>query len=528
VETIKQSFIKGTMILLAAGIINRLLGFIPRIILPRVVGAEGVGLYQMAFPLLMLVLTLVTGGIPLAVAKLVAEAESRQDRARVTRILRLSVSFTLVFGIVAALAVLALVPTLTKVLFTDQRVGYPLLWMCPVIPIAAISSVLRGYYQGKQNMTPTAASQLAETFTRIAGMLAFSYLLLPYGIEYAAGGAMAGTLAGEIGGLAVLLLQYRRYTRQERSSQPDEPPAPKAAGKRYEGSKNLLSRLIQVSVPVTASRLVGSFSYFIESVLTVQSLALAGVTAAVATSQYGALQGMVMPVLFLPGVLTYSLSVSLVPTLSEANARGDLKTIHARLYQSIKLALISGAPFAVFLYVLADPICYYLYGDSEIGVMLRMLAPASLFLYCQGPLQASLQALNQPGKALVNTLIGSIIKLALIFFLASRPQFGILGAVLAISFNMMLVTILHWNSLTRLLRFSLPSGDFLKISLLLALTGCLCKWGMNVPFIASPLLRLFFSMTISTAVYLLALPLVRLVDRNDVRRLPLFNRFRPR
>ncbi|WP_438434429.1 stage V sporulation protein B [Gorillibacterium sp. sgz500922] len=517
------------MILLAAGIINRLLGFIPRIVLPRVVGAEGVGLYQMAFPFLMLVLTLVTGGIPLAVAKLVAEAESRRDKVRVARILRLSVLFTLLFGAAAALAVLALVPTLAGSLFTDRRVGYPLMWMCPIIPIAAVSSVLRGYFQGKQNMIPTAASQLSETLTRIVGMLVFSYLLLPYGIEYAAGGAMAGTLIGEVGGIAVLLLQFRRDRKRGRAAEPAEPSAPAAGGRtRYEGSKSLLTRLIQVSVPVTASRLVGSFSYFIESVLTVQSLALAGIAAGAATSQYGALQGMIMPVLFLPGVLTYSLAVSLVPTLSEANARGDVKTIHSRLYQSIKLALVSGAPFAVFLYVLADPICYYLYGDSEIGVMLKMLAPAALFLYCQGPLQASLQALNQPGKALVNTLIGSVVKLGLIFFLASRPQFGILGAVLAISFNMMLVTILHWNSLARLLRFSMPSGDFLKVSLLIAVTGFICKWGMDAPFIDSPLLRFLFAITAASAVYLFSLPLVRLIDRDDMRKLPLFNRRGPR
>ena len=518
------------MILLAAGIINRLLGFIPRIILPRVVGAEGVGLYQMAFPFLMLILTLVTGGVPLAVAKLVAEAESRRDSPRVARILRVSVLFTLVLGVTAALAILALVPALARTLFTDPRVGYPLLWMCPVIPIAAISSVFRGYFQGKQNMIPTAASQLSETAVRIAGMLAFSYLLLPYGLEYAAGGAMAGTLAGEIGGLAVLLMHYRRYQKQRPAAAEEAVlPAPAAGGRiRYEGSKNLLRRLIQVSVPVTASRLVGSFSYFIESVLTVQSLAAAGVTAAVATMQYGALQGMVMPVLLLPGVLTYSLSVSLVPTLSEANARGDLETIHSRLHQSIKLALISGAPFAVFLYVLADPICYYLYGDSEIGVMLKMLAPAALFQYCQGPLQASLQALNQPGKALANTLIGSVTKLGLIILLASRPQFGILGAVLAIGFNMMLVTILHWNSIVRLLRFSMPSGDLLKVSLLIAVTGFISKWGMSVAFIDSALLRFLFSMSAAASVYLVCLPLLRLVSLDHMRKLPLFGRRGPR
>ncbi|MEO3947117.1 stage V sporulation protein B [Gorillibacterium sp. CAU 1737] len=529
-EKYKQSFIQGTIILLAAGIINRLLGFIPRIILPRVIGAEGVGLFQMSFPFLLLVLTLITGGIPLAVAKLVAEADSRQDSKRIASILRLSLSFTLALGLLLAAGSYAFIPILAKVLFTDPRVATPLLWMCPVIPLAALSSVFRGYFQGRQNMIPTAVSQLVETITRILGMLVFAMAFLPYGIEYAAAGAMAGTLAGEITGLAVIVLQYRHYKKQAEpkpNPMPAPPPQPAPGGSSRRRQPRILKSLLSITIPVTASRLVGSFSYFFESVLTVQSLALAGVATAVATMQYGALQGMVMPILLLPGVLTYSLAVSLVPSLSEANAKGDLKTIHSRLHQSLKLALVSGAPFAVFLYVLAEPICYYLYRDSEVGVMLRMLAPAALFYYCQGPLQATLQALNQPGKALINTLAGASVKLGLIFLLASKPQFGILGAVLAISINMMLVTVLHGMSVTKLLRFSMPTGDFLRMSLILPLMAYLTDWCMNHAPLDDTLLRFFLALAVGSFVYLACLPLLGLVKRGSLKRFA-FHRRTPR
>src|SRR5690606_276978 len=138
---------------------------------------------------------------------------------------------------------------------------------------------------------------------------------------------------------------------------------------------------------------------------------------ALATAQYGALQGMVIPLLLLPTALTYSLSVSLIPSLSEAAANNDHRTIQKRLHQSLRLALLIGTPFAVITFVLAEPICLYLYNDTNVAGMLKWMAPVALFIYLQAPLQAALQALDKPGTALLNTFIGASIKLTLIYVL---------------------------------------------------------------------------------------------------------------
>lgn len=513
------------MILLAAGIVNRLLGFIPRIALPRVIGAEGVGLFQMSYPFLMVVLTLVTGGIPLTVAKLVAEAESVDDQPLVKRILGMSLLYTVSLSLFFATICFFSASYLTDILFTDKRVYYTFRCLSLIIPLVGVSSVFRGYFQGKQNMIPTAVSQVVESVVRIITMLALALTFLPMGLQYAAAGAMAGTLAGELAGMLILLFQYARSrttrsTDRARSQASDVTELAQPSG--HIPSRNAVMRkLIAVSLPVTGSRLVGSFSYFFESVLTVQALAVAGIATAVATIQYGSLQGMIIPVLMLPGVLTYSLSVSLIPTLSEAAARGDRATIHKRLHQSLKLALLTGMPFAVFMYVLADPICYYLYANSEIGVMLRMMAPAALFVYVQGPLQATLQALSHPGKALLNTLIGTVIKLLLIVLLASNPDFGILGAIMAIIINIMVVTLLHWNSVAKLLKFSFPSSEILKVGAVGLIMGLLCYWLMNMPALGGPLMRFGTSMVAGALFYFIAITLLGLVDKGDLQKLPL-------
>jgi stage V sporulation protein B len=506
----RQSFIKGTIILLIAGIINRILGFVPRIALPRIIGAEGIGLYQMGYPFLIVILTLINGGIPLAVAKLVAEADAEGNPNKVRLILRVALSITVTLSVGFTILCVGGARWITENLFTDERVYYTFLAMSPIILIGGISSVYRGYFQGLHNMLPTAISQTSETLIRIVTVLSFAYVMLPYGIQYAAAGAMAGVVVGEIVGLFVLFIQYRADGTKQGTSNQIRDVITKASQFR---------KLLSVSIPVTASRLVGSASYFLESILIIQSLAIAGVVTAVATAQYGVLQGMVIPILLLPTALTYSLSVSLIPSLSEAASNNDMNMVHKRMHQSLKLSLVAGAPFAVFMYVLAEPLCMLIYNNAEVGAMLKMMAPVALFIYIQGPLQAALQALDKPGKALRNTFIGACIKLTLISVLASNPSFGIRGAIFAINMNIAIVTFLHWVSVTRLLKLSMPSVDFFKVGVSILMSGLVCHTFYSSMFLNQSVLRLAIALLAGIVIYLICCILLKLIDREDLLRM---------
>jgi stage V sporulation protein B len=512
----KQSFMKGTLILLAAGIINRILGFIPRIALPRVIGAEGVGLYQMGYPFLIVIITIITGGIPLALAKLVAEAESQGNEARIHKLLTNSLVITVTLSICFTTISIIAAPWITTHLFTDSRVYYTFIWMSPIIMIVSISAVIKGYFQGRQNMIPTAVSQVCETLLRIFFVLFLAYTMLPYGVEYAAAGAMAGVMVGEIFGLLILLFFYWRNKRGYMKFI----QASIGSHSHSKQNQSIIKRILHISLPVTAGRLVGSLSYFLESIAIVQSLAIAGIATAAATSQYGMLQGMIIPILLLPSALTYSLSVSLIPSLSEAAARKDMLTIHKRLQQSLRLSLVTGAPFAVMMYVLAEPLCHYLYNITDVGVMLKMMAPIALFIYFQAPLQAVLQALDKPGDALLNTLVGAVIKIMLIYLLATKPNFGILGAIMAININIIIVTLLHWHSVSRLLKFSMQTLDFLKVGASMLIMGLSCYAVMNTNWTEHLFLRFLSSGLVGILIYLYCITQFKLVNKYDIRRLP--------
>jgi stage V sporulation protein B len=533
----KQTFIQGTMILLVAGIVNRLLGFIPRIMLPRVIGAEGVGLYQLGYPFFLVIVTIITGGIPLAVAKLVAEAESSGQPGRSVSILRTSLVFTTAAGFLFTFLCLFGAPWVTRYILTDARVYHTFIAMSPMIIIVAVSSVFRGYFQGKQDMIPSAVSSIMETVARIIGVLWFSYLMLPLGIAYAAAGAMLGVVAGEVVGMGVLLWQYHRLKRRERlggSPPGDLAVSPDNTVSAKEGTSDFsaypfratLRRVLRIAIPVTGSRLVGSLSYLLESITTARSLAIAGVAVGVATSQYGALQGMIIPLLLLPGALTSSLAVSLVPSLAEAQARGDMRTIHLRLHQSLRLALVTGAPFAAIMFVLADPICRLVYNDATIGGMLKIMAPFALLLYIQTPLQATLQALDKPGRALINTLVGAIIKITLIFYLASNPTLGIYGAIIAIIINFIIVTVMHAVGVSKSLRYRMPYLDILKVGAAMIIMAAAADYLYKNLILSSQMgWQFLMAASLSGLLYLALAAIMGLFDLHDLKRLPILGKW---
>src|SRR5699024_11170236 len=150
----KQTFLQGTLILIGAGMITRFLGFINRIVIARLMGEEGVGLYMMALPTLFLVMTVASLGLPVAISKRVAEANARQDHHKIKQILFVSLFLTCISSIILTFLLLGLAPFIAHTLLTDERTLYPLMAISPILPIVSISSVLKGYFQGKQNMKP--------------------------------------------------------------------------------------------------------------------------------------------------------------------------------------------------------------------------------------------------------------------------------------------------------------------------------------------------------------------------------------
>ncbi|WP_240376463.1 stage V sporulation protein B [Bacillus piscicola] len=507
----KQTFIQGTIILIVAGLITRVLGFVNRIITAKILGAEGVGLYMMAFPALLLIITLTQMGLPVAISKLIAEAELNQDRTKMKRVLVVSLSVTGILSILFTLLLLGCAPIFATFFLTDSRALYPLIAITPIIPIVAVSAVLKGYFQGRQNMKPTASAQVIEQVVRISLVALCTNFLMPYGLEYASAGAMLASVAGEGASLLYLVKSFKQ----------NKPIKVRSHFlKSLQKGRETFSDLMAIALPATGSRLIGSISLFFEPIIISQSLALAGITTAAATAQYGELTGFVIPILFLPTFITYSFSVSLVPAVSEAAANNNFTAIQHRIRQTIRTALLAGVFSSIFLYTFAELVMNVMYDAPHTAYYLKILAPFSIFLYIQGPLQAVLQGLDLARSAMVNTLIGAIIKLAALFVLTSQPELGIKGATLAIAINMVLVTLLHIHVVSKACGFVIEGRFCLFVigSGLLSVTGA---HFFNQYFLAefTVIIHALSAVTISIAAYSLFLFTLGILKWNQLKQL---------
>ncbi len=512
----RQSFFYGTVILILAGAVTKILGFANRIVLSRIVGAEGMGLYQMVVPLLYFLITLTTFGLPVAIAKQVAETEAAQDASRTRRFLLISLSLSGGISLVVCAALVLTAKFITTWMFADERAYIVLLAAIPVIPIASISAVLRGYFQGKHNMIPTAASQLVEQVIRMALVVVMTITFMQQGVEYATAGAVASIIFGEAAGLLYIIWQYRKSSQKTAAHLLETPLV-----KTIKQSKESFRQLISVSLPVTMSRLIGSIAYVLEPIVVPFALVMAGYQTQQATTLYGQFAGMAVPLLLFPTFLTYSLSISLVPAVAEAAFQKNATLVHRRIYQAMRITLVIGAPCTVLLYIFAEPLCGLLYHNREVGILLKELAPFSVFLFFQAPLASALQGLDYANVVLRNTLIGAVVKTIAMFVFTSQSVFGIHGAVISLNLGITLVTLLHFASLVKKIGFTVDLVEFLKIGAAMTAMGYAGSYMARYWFADAPVAELLLVCSLASSfLYLLLLVSMRILGKQDVRRIP--------
>lgn len=461
-----QSFMRGTLVLSVAAFINRILGFISGMYIARVLGAEGIGILMMAHPLVPLVITITELGLPVAISKLVAEAHARGERMKVRRILYVSLAVTGILSV--ALTTISLLGSewIASILLSDQRAYYAMLAITPIAPIVAVSAVLKGYFRGMQQMKTIAASDVLEHTVQIACVLALVHLLLPYGVAYAAAGAMAASVVSEAISLLFLVTSYKLYGE---SKMPGETWA-----SHLKQGRSTLSELLQIGLPTTGHGVIHSLYSTFQPLLITTSLALAGIGPALATKQFGMLAGYAFPMLFMPSFITQSLSTALIPAIGEAAANKNSLIIHERMNQAMNLGLLIGAPATVILYEWATPLTILVYNAPEAGLLLKILAPMFFLHYFDAPLHAILLGLGRAKATLWNYIIATVFKGVSIFVFGS--QFGITGVAYGIGIGIVMQTLLNFFSISSSIGFYWSIRPYVKVGICMMLMVICGHW----------------------------------------------------
>ncbi|MDF2591723.1 MAG: Polysaccharide biosynthesis protein [Clostridia bacterium] len=423
-EIKKQSFIKGAAILAAAGLITKILGAIYRIPLGRIVGAESMGYYGTAYSVYTWALTISAYAIPIAISKLTAEKLElgRHDEAK--RIFRVALTFISTVGLLFSIVLLVYAKDIANLL-NNPGSYIAILCVVPSVFLFSVTGALRGYFQGMQNMMPSAVSQVFEQLGRVVFGFILAIMLLPLGYQQAAGGAVAGTTVGGIISIITLLFIYFKY-KSNREGVRD------TLNYKRESALSILKRLIVFTIPITIGSSVMPIMGLLDSMIIMDRLQAAGYSLNTAVSMYGQLTQMAMPFINLPQVLTISLAASLVPAISESVTRRDLVSVEKKSELAIRISLIMGLPAAFGLFILADPIMTIAYPTetSSVVTALMFLAPAVIFLTLVQTLTAILQGMGKEKIPVLNLAIGAFVKIIVTYTLTSIPSINVRGAAI--------------------------------------------------------------------------------------------------
>lgn len=420
-----RAFIKGATILAVTGLVARFIGALFRIVLAAILGDEGIGLYMYAYPIYSTLLVISTAGIPVALSKLMAEKIALNDFREALRIFKVAFFLLTLTGLAITIVLLLGAELFADYIVKDMQAVLPLMAIAPAIFFVTVMASLRGFFQGQQNMLPTASSQLLEQLVRVGFSITLVILLLPVGLEYAAAGATSGAAAGGLGGLIFLSIFYLRR-RKELFRQAD-----KQETYNPDTIYRIIASIFRLAIPVTIGGLVIPLISLIDLAVVPRQLQAAGFDLETARALYGQLTGMAGPIVYFPNVIALALSISLVPAISEAYALQDRLLIQNRASIAIKLTVLFSLPSAIGLFLLAEPITLLLYNNAAAGYSLAYMSWSVIPLCLYVTTTGLLQGLGRPITPALNMVYGGIVKTLFAWFLTAIPELNVGGAALA-------------------------------------------------------------------------------------------------
>ncbi|AEG14999.1 stage V sporulation protein B [Desulfofundulus sp. TPOSR] len=511
----RQSFVYGAFILLLASLCNRLIGFVYQILMIRLIRPEGVGLFNMVYPIYVLVLVLATAGIPVAIAKLMAEEVARGNLGGAYRVFSIAFWWIVASSLFFTLVLILGAPLLQQYVFPNPKVYYCFLSLVPGIIIVSLCSAFRGFFQGLQQMTPTAVTQVVEQLVRVIAGLGIAWFMLPRGIEYAAMGISLGVVLGEfVGFLSMLAIYFKKRPSLSPFAVYCSAPALKVTG-----------RIFDLAVPVTLTRFVSTAFLSVDAMLIPRRLQVAGMTLNEATGVYGQFVGIAESLLFTPSIVTISLATALVPAISDALAQNDLSLVRGRTEEALRLTMLAGLPATAVFFLLPKELCQAIFGYADAGVALGTLALGGPFLYLQQTTTGILQGLGRAERPLRNLIIAAAFKVAGIYYLTAVPALGIRGTALSLCAAYMIMSLLNYRDLKKIIALKVDFGYCLGKPLVATVGMAVVMWyARNFMLGSDDLSRmgLLIVLFLGGATYLLLLFLSGGVHSHDLRRLASF------
>ena len=420
-ETSKQNYLHGAAILAAGVIITKILGAIYKIPLGNILGDEGYAHFMVAYNLYSVFFTLATAGFPVALSRMISEADTLNRPMQMRRTFYVALSAFACIGLLSSL-IMYLFPTELAILMDDVEAAQCIWAIAPSMLFVCLAAAYKGYAQGQSNMKPTTVSQVLEMFVKtIVGLVLAWYLAkIGKGLPIAAGGAIFGVTAGSVVALIYLVIYKRRHYPDRAVTTPDI-----AAGKRQ-----ILKDLLRIGIPITLGSSVLSLINLIDAKLVLNRLqTAAGFSYHDAKILYG-IYGKAQTLYNLPGAFVVPLTISIIPAITAFTVQKKHAEGVEVAESAIRISGVISLPMGIGMAVLAEPIMRILYPTGHAsGAMLLMLLSGAAFFVCIASITtAVLQASQRELYPVLSMLVGGVVKVIVNWILVGDPRVNIYGA----------------------------------------------------------------------------------------------------
>lgn len=401
-----ESYKSGAVKLMIAGFIVRIFGFANRIYMSNLIGAEGMGLYQLTFPVYSLIILTLTSGVSITVSGMAAK-ERALGHVKGARKTAKAAFFLLLFaGSIAALAMILFGRQIASDILGDSRTYLSLVLLAPCIPIVASASAIKGYFYGMARITPTAISQIVEQIVRILFIVILAQKIAGTNLTYACAILTLSSAVGEMANLLVVAIAFFKYSKEYGHS-----------GKMtFSELKRTSGHIAKESAPIALNRFIVSVMGAVETIILPLRFIAGGLNYQSSLAMLGRLSGMAMPLIMFPTIVTSSLSTTLVPAVAGALAAGNRRLAGQRISRCIRISCLMGFFFFGFFTTFGTQTGDLLYAGQNAGKLLQKMAVYCIIVYLQQTMSGILNGLEKHAFAFFSTTVGYAIRMSFIWF----------------------------------------------------------------------------------------------------------------
>ena len=514
------TLLKGATILAIAGIVSKVFGAIFRIPLTNMIGAEGQSYYSAAYPVYQLLYSIATAGFPVAISRMVSERIAKGDYINAHKSYKLALKVSAALGIFTFMIMFAGAGAIAR-FYKNPGAEASMRAVSFALLLTPFLASMRGYYQGRQEMKPTAVTEVIEQMARVAAGLTLAYAFYKTSLEKAAAGATFGASAGVFAALIVMLFIYRSDRGRRKKLVKD-------SILKKETDKERLKELLIFVVPITIGASIMPIMFNIDAAIVMRRLIATGWEVTQAKKLYGLMGGYTDPIVGMPFVFVDAICISLMPAVTTAFTLKRKAELDGHIKAGLKTLMIITYPCMIGLMVLAKPILTMLYfkkTDEAIMAVptLQILSVTIVLLAIMRAFSTCLQGIGKMLLPVWNLFLGALVKAAVSYVLVGIPALNVNGAAIGSITAYVTAGLLNYLALRKYAGVSLDVRSIFVTPFYSALimgAGAIASYKLFFLITSSNAVSTLLAIMVAVVVYFVTIFLTGAITREEIVMIP--------